>query len=278
MRLAFAELQSQCRAYQCMGSDTVRYVGDIVAVVVAETPHQAYDALELIGVDYEPLPSVTDAHSQRRQARRTTSSNTRNEAFHWTSRAETSMRLQECRNRGKERIVQQRLIANAMEPRSALAQWSGASGELTFWNTTQNPHTRSLPHFRRDRCSEDKLRVIAPEVGGGFGSKVPCIQRISYLFLCNDAECPVNGPETRSENYQATTHGRDHVQEEIELAARKDGTILGLRPTIWRTWARTSRQRLQESQRFFTASCSPGLQPAGGQRGCPRDLHQYHAS
>jgi aerobic carbon-monoxide dehydrogenase large subunit len=221
--------------YQAIARDTVRYVGDIVAVVVAETPSQAYDALELIDVEYEPLPSVTDAQAAFQPgAAQLHADIPNNEAFHWTvAGGDIDAAFRNAEVVVKERIVQQRLIPNAIEPRAALAQWSGASGELTLWNTTQNPHILRFLCSVVTGVPENKLRVIAPEVGGGFGSKIAAYPADFITCMCAmKLRRPVKWTETRSENYQATTHGRDHVQE-VELAARKDGTILGLRGTIW---------------------------------------------
>jgi carbon-monoxide dehydrogenase large subunit len=221
--------------YQAIARDTVRYVGDIVAVVVADTAYQAHDALDLIEVDYEALPAVTDARQAVQPgAPQLHGEVPNNEAFHWVvAGGDIEAAFKNADVVVKERIVQQRLIPNAMEPRAALAQWSGASGELTLWNTTQNPH------ILRFLCSlvlgvpEDKLRVIAPEVGGGFGSKIAAYPADFLTCFCAmRLNRPVKWTETRSENYQATTHGRDHIQE-VELAATKDGTILGLRAEIW---------------------------------------------
>ena len=107
-----------------------------------------------------------------------------------------------------------------------------ATGELTLWNTTQNPHIVRFLCSVVTGVPEDKLRVIAPEVGGGFGSKIAAYPGdFITVFCAMKLGRPVKWTETRSENYQATTHGRDHVQE-VELAATKDGTILGLRCTV----------------------------------------------
>ena len=222
-------------AYPCIGKDVVRYVGDIVAVVVAETPYAAYDALELVEVDYEPLPVVVDPVAALEPgAPQLHPDVPHNEAFHWVvSGGDVDGAFKQADLVLKERIVQQRLIPNAMEPRAALAQWSGASGELTLWNTTQNPHILRFLCSVVTGVPEDKLRVIAPEVGGGFGSKIAAYPADFITAFCAmKLNRPVKWTETRRENYQATTHGRDHVQQ-IELAAKKDGTILGLRATIW---------------------------------------------
>jgi carbon-monoxide dehydrogenase large subunit len=221
--------------YPPIAREVVRYVGDIVAVVVAETAYQAYDALELIDVDYEPLPSVVDPRAAMMSgAPQLHPDIPNNQAFHWTVEGgdiEAAFRNADVVI--AEHIVQQRLIPTAMEPRAALAQWSGATGELTLWNTTQNPHILRFLCSVVTGVPEDKLRVIAPEVGGGFGSKIATYPgEFITVFCARKLNRPVKWTETRSENYQATTHGRDHKQE-VELAALKDGKILGLRATIW---------------------------------------------
>jgi len=221
--------------YSQIAKDVVRYVGDIVAVVVAETAYQAHDALELIDVDYDPLPSVLDPQlAIKPGAPQLHADVPNNEAFHWTvAGGDVDAAFKNAEVVIKERIVQQRLIPNAMETRSAVAQWSGASGELTLWNTTQNPHIVRFLCSLVTGVPEDKLRVIAPEVGGGFGSKIAVYPAdFITVFCAMKLNRPVKWTETRSENYQATTHGRNHTQE-IELAARKDGKILGLRATVW---------------------------------------------
>jgi aerobic carbon-monoxide dehydrogenase large subunit len=222
-------------AYPAIATDVVRYVGDIVAVVVAETTYQAYDALALIEVDYESLPSVVNPKAAwEADAPRLHADIPNNEAFHWTvAGGDVDAAFKSAEVIVKERIVQQRLIPNAMEPRAGLAQWNRASGELTFWNTTQNPHILRFLCSVVTGVPEDKLRVIAPEVGGGFGSKIAAYPAdFVTVFCAMRLNRPVKWTETRSENYQATTHGRDHIQE-VELAAKKDGTILGLRAEIW---------------------------------------------
>jgi aerobic carbon-monoxide dehydrogenase large subunit len=221
--------------YRCAATDVVRYVGDIVAVVVAESAALAYDALDLIDVDYQPLPAVIDPHEAAKPgAPQLHPDIPGNQAFHWTvagGDAEAAFRSAEVVV--KERIVQQRLIPNAIEPRAALAKWSQATGELTIWNTTQNPHIVRFLCSVVTGIPEDKLRVIAPEVGGGFGSKIAAYPADFLTVFCSKKlNRAVKWTETRRENYLATTHGRNHVQE-VEIAAAKDGKILGLRATVW---------------------------------------------
>ena len=223
--------------YPCIAGDVVRYTGDIVAVVVAEQPSQGYDALELIEVDYEPLPSVTDPEAAAAAGAPQLHADIEgNRAFHWTvAGGDADAAFAEAEAGGvviKERILQQRLIPNAMEPRGAVAQYSRATGELTLWNTTQNPHIVRFLCSVVTGIPEDKLRVIAPEVGGGFGSKIAAYPADFITVFCSkQLGRPVKWIETRSENYQATTHGRDHVQD-VELAATRDGKITGLRCTV----------------------------------------------
>jgi carbon-monoxide dehydrogenase large subunit len=222
-------------SYRAMATDAVRYVGDAVAVVVAETEYQAYDALELIDVDYEPLPAVVDPQKAAAAgAPQLHPDIPNNLAFHWTVEGgDVGAAFSSAEVVVRDRIIQQRLIPTAMETRGAVAHYTPSTGELTLWNTTQNPHIVRFIMSVVTGVSEDKVRVVAPEVGGGFGSKIPQIQGDFIAAFCSmKLGRPVKWIETRSENYQSTTHGRDHVQE-VELAATKDGRILGLRCTVW---------------------------------------------
>jgi carbon-monoxide dehydrogenase large subunit len=221
--------------YPVIARDVVRYVGDAVAVVVAESDYQAADALELVEVDYDPLPASVDPQQAIAEgAPQLHAEAPNNIAFHWTvAGGDIDAAFASAPVVVRDRIVQQRLIPTAMEPRGAVAQFTPATGELTLWNTTQNPHIVRFIMSLVTGVPEDRLRVIAPEVGGGFGSKIPQIQGDFITVFCSmKLGRPVKWIESRSENYQSTTHGRDHVQE-VELAATKDGRILGLRCTVW---------------------------------------------
>ena len=221
--------------YPCIAKDVVRYTGDIVAVVVAEDRYQAYDALELIDVDYEPLSVVTDPQAAAKSgAPQLHADIDGNQAFHWVvTGGDVDAAFANAEVVVKDRIIQQRLIPNAMETRATVAQYTQATGELTLWNTTQNPHIARFLCSVVTGVPEDRLRVIAPEVGGGFGSKIAVYPAdFVTVFCAKQIGRPVKWTETRSENYQATTHGRDHVQE-VELAGTKDGTITGLRCSVW---------------------------------------------
>jgi len=220
--------------YWPLAKDVVRYVGDPVAVVVAETSYQAHDALDLIDVDYEPLPAVVDPEKASRPGTPPIhAAIADNQAFHWVvAGGDVDAAFESAEVVVKDRIVQQRLIPTAIEPRSALAQFVTATGELTLWNTTQNPHIVRFACSVVTGIPEDRLRVIAPEVGGGFGSKIAQYPGdFVAVFCAMRLGRPVKWTETRIENYQATTHGRDHVQD-VELAATRDGRITGLRCTV----------------------------------------------
>jgi carbon-monoxide dehydrogenase large subunit len=222
-------------AYPQLATDVVRYVGDCLAVVVAENRYQAQDALDLIDVDYEPLPAVVDPQkAAAKGAPQIHGDVPGNQAFHWTvGGGDVDAAFAKAEVVVKDRIIQQRLIPTAMEPRAALANYVRATGELTVWNTTQNPHILRFLSSLITGVPEDKLRVVAPEVGGGFGSKIAAYPGEFVAMFCSmKLGRPVKWTETRRENYQATTHGRDHVQD-VELAATKDGKILGLRCTVW---------------------------------------------
>jgi carbon-monoxide dehydrogenase large subunit len=221
--------------YAPLAKEIVRYVGDAVAVLVAESPYQAADALELIEVEYEALPAVVDPEKATGSgAPQLHSEAPGNVAFHWTvAGGDVDAAFRDAPVVVKERIIQQRLIPTAIETRGAVAQYVPATGELTLWNTTQNPHIVRFAMSVVTGVPEDRLRVVAPEVGGGFGSKIAQIQGDFVTAFCAmKLGRPVKWTESRSENYVSTTHGRDHVQD-VEMAATRDGRVLGLRCTVW---------------------------------------------
>ena len=221
--------------HPAIAKDKVRYVGDAVAVVVAENRYQAEDALEHIDVDYEPLDATINPKASTMDgAPQVHDDAPNNIAFKWTvAGGEVDEAFEKADVVVKDTINLQRLIPNAMEPRSAIAQYVAATGNLTLWATTQNPHIARFLSSVVTGVGEHKIRVIAPEVGGGFGSKIPYYADEAITSFCAmQLGVPVKWTETRSENYQATIHGRDHV-EEIEMAATNDGEILGLRTTVY---------------------------------------------
>lgn len=218
--------------------DTVRYVGDAVAVVVAEDRYAARDAALLVRVDYQPLPAVVDQEKAVQPgAPQIHPEAPNNVAFRWAVRGgDADQAFAEARRDGvvvSQRFVNQRLIPNAIEPRSVVARFNPGSGELVVWYTTQNPHIARFLMSVVTGLPEHKIRVIAPEVGGGFGSKIPFYPEEAIIAHCARLTGrPVKWTEDRRENYLATIHGRDHITE-LEVAARRDGTLVAIRGRTW---------------------------------------------
>ncbi len=217
--------------YPALASDVVRYAGEAVAVVVAEDPYIAEDARDLIEVDYAPLPSVTlQEKALEKGAPQLHAEAPGNLAFTWKLEGGPVDKVfQEAELVLSQRLVNQRLIPSAIEPRAALAQYDAGSKELTLYVTSQNPHIHRLVLALVLGIPEEKIRVVAPDVGGGFGSKIPCYPwELVVSHLATRLGRPVKWVEDRSENFVSAIHGRDHVQY-IDLAAKKDGTILGIK-------------------------------------------------
>src|SRR5215470_16444381 len=221
--------------YPAIATDVVRYVGNAVAIVVATDRYRARDAADAVEVDYEPLPVVVDAFkATHKGAPQLHADVPNNVCFHWkVSGGDVEAAFRNAEVVVKEHIVNQRLIPNAIEPRAALAQYAAATGEVTLWVTTQNPHIVRFLLSLDTGTPEHKIRVIAPEVGGAFGSKIPHYPEDAMtVFAAKRLNVPVKWTETRSENYRSTIHGRDHIQD-VEMAATKDGKITGLRAKVW---------------------------------------------
>src|SRR5438093_544189 len=214
-------------------ADVARHVGDPVAVVIAESQAAAVDAVDRVKVDWEPLPSVTATDKAARAgAPQIHTSAPGNVAFKWEigDRSATDAAFKGAAVAVKKRILNQRLVANAMEPRACIARFDTATGELTLWVTSQNPHVHRLL-----MCAfvlgipEHKVRVIAPDVGGGFGSKIFLYnEEVVCSWVARQLKRPVRWTATRREAYLTDAHGRDHVTD-AELALGRDGKILGLR-------------------------------------------------
>ncbi len=212
--------------------DKARFVGDIVAAVVAESRAIAEDAAELVEVDYEVLPAVTDqAAAMQPGAPLLHDDVPQNTAFTWTLSGGDQSVFDTAEVKVQVRLVNQRLVSNFMETRGVLAQWQPMTGELTVWSSTQIPHLVRLQLTRSINVPEHKIRVIAPEVGGGFGSKQNFYpEEMIVPILAMRFNRPVKWIEERREHYLATTHGRDHIQD-AEMVGSRDGRIAGLRVT-----------------------------------------------
>jgi carbon-monoxide dehydrogenase large subunit len=214
--------------------DKVRYVGDAVAVIVATSRGAAEDAIELVEVDYEELPAVVDAEAALADgAPLVHDSFGTNSCFNWKLEAGDVDRLfAEAAVTVTERYRQNRLIPNAIEPRSVFVTPVPANGEFTIWSTTQVPHIARVTLSGVCGIPEAKLRVIAPDVGGGFGSKLNVYaEEALALAIARRLGRPVKWTETRSEGYVSTIHGRDQMQE-IELAATAEGKITAVRAKL----------------------------------------------
>ncbi len=213
--------------------DKVTFTGAGVAVVVAENRYIAEDALSMIEVDYEPLPVVVDAQKATEPGAPQLHENAPNNiCMDWTCGDEqaTDEALRNADIVIKQPLINQRLIPTPIEPRGAIAQYVPATEEFTVWMTSQAPHVmRLLMTAFVFGIPETKMRVISPQVGGGFGTKIFLYPEYCLVAaLARKLNRPVKWMETRSENYVATTHGRDHITE-IEVGAKRDGTITALK-------------------------------------------------
>jgi len=213
--------------------DRVTHTGAGVAVVIADDRYAAEDALGLIEVDYEPLPVVVDAEKATLPGAPQIHENAPNNiCMDWAigDKDGADAALQSSDVVVRQRLVNQRLIPNVMEPRGCIAQYLPASEEYTVWMTSQDPHImRLLMTAFVFGIPETKMRVIAPQVGGGFGTKIFLYPEYCLMAaLAKKVGRPVKWAETRRENYIATTHGRDHVTD-IEVGANRDGKITALK-------------------------------------------------
>jgi len=209
------------------------HVGDPVAVVIAETLAQAKDAAEKLDVDYEVLPAVADpAQAQSAGATQIHEVAPKNSIYQWHlgDKGKTDAAFQSAAHVTKLDIVNNRLVPNAIEPRAAIGEYDSGTGHFTLWNTTQNPHVARLVIAAFiGMAPEHKLRVIAPDVGGGFGSKIFIYpEEVVALWASKRVGRPVKWVAERSESFLSDAHGRDHVTH-AEMAFDREGKIVGLR-------------------------------------------------
>ena len=213
-----------------LATDEARYQGDGVAVVIAESRALAKDAAELVEVDYEPLPSIADIEKALEDGAPLVHSDFgTNECYVWKLESDDVQAAIDAADVVvTRRYVQPRLIPNAIEPRSVLAQ-VGPTDDVTLWSATQIPHILRLALQLVLGIPESKIRVIAPDVGGGFGSKLDVYaEEALAVALARRIGRPVKWTEERAEGYLATIHGRDVVHE-LTFAATKDGDITAVR-------------------------------------------------
>jgi carbon-monoxide dehydrogenase large subunit len=207
------------------------YVGDPVAVVIAETLAQARDSAEKVKVDYEVLPAVTDpAKAQSQAAIHEVAPKNTIYQWHLGDAKAVDAAIKSAKHVTKLDIVNNRLVPNAMEPRVAIGEYDSGTQNFTLWNTSQNPHVARLVIAAFVGVApEHKLRVIAPDVGGGFGSKIFIYpEEVVCLWAAKKVGRPVKWTCDRSEAFLADAHGRDHVTH-AEMAFGDDGKIIGLK-------------------------------------------------
>jgi len=217
-----------------LATGRVRYVGEPVAVVVAEDFYTARDAAELVEVDYEPLPVVTDMEKAlSKQTPYVHDEFKSNQAFtHTLKNGDIDAAFKKADRVVKQRMLNQRLAPIAMEARAVMAEYLPGENRLTVWSSTQIPHLLKTQISVMVGLPETAVRVIAPEVGGGFGSKLNVYGEEGVVpWLAMKLGRPVKWAETRRENFLATIHGRDTIND-VELAVKKDGTLLGMRARI----------------------------------------------
>ncbi len=229
--------------HRAVATDVVRYAGEPVAVVVASNRYTARDAADAIVVDIEPLPVVVDPElAMKGQPTvihpdfpnnlavalvpsgtgvsadgKTVDDTAVNAAF---ASAEVVI---------SQRMVNQRLVPNAMETRGVVAHYEPGKGSMTIWSSTQNPHILRTLVAAMTGLGQDQVRAIAPEVGGGFGAKINIYgEEYVAAAVSKRLGIPVKWVEDRSEAFVATTHGRDIIGY-VDLAARRDGKVLGLK-------------------------------------------------
>ena len=229
--------------HRAVATDTVRYAGEPVAVVVASNRYSARDAADAIVVDIEPLPAVVDPElAMTGQPTvihpdfpnnlavplvpsgtgvsadlKTVDDSAIDEAFF---AAEVVV---------SQRMLNQRLVPNAIESRGVVAHYEPGKGSMTIWSSTQNPHILRTMIAAMTGLGQDQVRAIAPEVGGGFGSKINIYgEEYVAAVVSKQLGLPIKWIEDRSEAFVATTHGRDIIGY-VDIAARRDGKVLGLK-------------------------------------------------
>jgi carbon-monoxide dehydrogenase large subunit len=217
--------------HPALASGKVSHEGDAVVLVIAETLAQARDAAEKVNVDYEALPAVIDTAKAKSgpQIHEVAPNNT---IYEWSlgDAKAVDAAFATAKHVTKLDIVNNRLVPNAIEPRSALAEYDAGTDQLTLWNTTQNPHvSRLVIAAFVGMAPEHKLRVIAPDVGGAFGSKIFIYpEEVVCLWAARKLRRPVKWTADRSESFISDAHGRDHVTH-AELALDANGKILAMR-------------------------------------------------
>jgi aerobic carbon-monoxide dehydrogenase large subunit len=217
-----------------VAKDKARHAGDPVAVIVAESRALAADAVEAVEVDYDALDPVLDLEDALKPEAAVVHEDFEdNRCYTWGLAAGDVDRVfSEAPVVVRERYLHPRIIPNAIEPRGIVVQPFTPQGEFTMWSATQIPHIVRTTMALTCGIPETKLRVVAPDVGGGFGSKLQVYgEEAICLVLARKLGVPVKWVEERSENYLATHHGRGQIQD-VEIAATEEGKVRGVRVKI----------------------------------------------
>ncbi|HYV29927.1 MAG TPA: xanthine dehydrogenase family protein molybdopterin-binding subunit, partial [Candidatus Binatia bacterium] len=242
---AGADVNQQCGLVPCaslmpnqkapkhtvLAGDRVYFVGHPVAVVVALDRYSARDALDLIEVGYDALPVVSDPEKALEKDSPLTHPDLgTNLAFTWElAQGNLEAAFRQADRVIRQRMIHQRLIPMAIEPRGCVASWHAGEGSLTLWTSTQIPHLIRTLLPGMIGVAENKIRIVAPEVGGGFGSKLNLYAEEALCsHLAMRLGAPVKWIESRRENAAATIHGRDQIGQ-YEVAVKKDGTVLAIK-------------------------------------------------
>ncbi|WP_029003917.1 xanthine dehydrogenase family protein molybdopterin-binding subunit [Azorhizobium doebereinerae] len=220
-------------SHPALAKDTVRYVGDHVAVVIAETLNAAKDAAAAVEVDYDVLPAVAETgRAQAPDAPQLHEVAPGNTVFSWElgDKAATDAAFSGAAHVIPLDLVNNRLAPNPIEPRAAIGEYDSGDDAFTLWTTSQNPHlARLVLSAFVGIAPENKLRVIAPDVGGGFGSKIFIYaEETVCVWAAKRVGRPVKWTSDRSEAFLSDAHGRDHITH-AELALDAHGKILGFR-------------------------------------------------
>ena len=214
-----------------LAKDSVNYVGDHVAVVIAETLDQAKAAADMVKVDYKILKAVVETDKAMSSDAIYKDIN-KNLCFDWLlgDRNKTKEAFDSADKIVKMDLRNNRLVPNAMEPRAAIGDYNPSTEEITLYTTSQNPHlSRLIISAFNGVAPEHKLRVVAPDVGGGFGSKIyPYAEDVVMAWAAKKVERPVKWVAQRTESFLSDCHGRDHITH-AELAVKSDGKVVGLK-------------------------------------------------
>ena len=220
-------------AHPALAQGKVNYVGDHVAIVIAETLAQAKDAAEKVEVDYGILPAVTDTGSAADEGQQQIHEAAPNNiCFNWPlgDKEAVAAAFASAHKISRLDLINNRMVTNPIEPRAVLGEYNTGTEEITLHLTSQNPHLHRLVLSAFNQLApEHKLRIVAPDVGGGFGAKIFIYaEELVVGWACRKVNRPVKWTSDRTEAFLSDAHGRDHVTS-AEMALDKDGKFLALR-------------------------------------------------